>query len=41
MVVYFNIRFVNVSINDVIVVFNIFNISLWFDSDDELVLYGE
>lgn len=41
MVVYFNIRFVNVSINDVIVVFDIFNISLWFDSDEELVLYGE
>ena len=29
------------STNDVIAAFNIFNTSLWPDSDDELALYGE
>lgn len=41
MVAYLNTRFANVSTNDVIAAFNIFNTSLWPDSDDELALYGE
>ena len=41
MVAYLNSRFANVSTNDVIAAFDIFNTSLWPDSDDELALYGE
>ena len=41
MVAYLNTRFANVSTNDVIAAFDIFNTSLWPDSDDELALYGE
>ena len=41
MVAYLNARFANVSTNDVIAAFDIFNTSLWPDSDDELALYGE
>ena len=41
MVAYLNTRFANVSTNDVIAAFDIFNTSLWPDSDEELALYGE
>ena len=41
MVACLNTRFANVSTNDVIATFDIFNTSLWPDSDDELALYGE
>ncbi|XP_067029584.1 zinc finger protein 862-like [Acropora muricata] len=41
MVAYLNARFANVSTNDVIAAFDIFNTSLWPDSDEELALYGE
>ena len=41
MVAYLNTRFANASTNDVIAAFDIFNTSLWPDSDDELALYGE
>lgn len=41
MVAYVNTRFANVNTDDVIAAFDMFNTSLWNDSDDELTLHGE